>query len=423
MGSSHTSETLDQDCIDDAVSLEVDLEELDQFPEESTDTCVNPEIIFGQVKPTVNSSETVVSASGIAQSTECVFDCPSAEQTYNFEDSTHILPLSTDLDSPQVQLSPFEQVRNFVIPKRERQSISQPQFNPSHHRKVSCTKHHSVLCKTCKIYSATSPNLSLSNSYLAKDNLKGVQKSTTQYNSVPDEYGRPDSTKSRSDSSESRPEGSLRSPTARSRYPFGEKKLEALCKSCNNCFCFKGFSSHLGVTDTLLSQSASCPSPLQIDCEDILEDSPSVQPLITDLENLLFLDFGTDLAYPPDLPLPNPSEFNFPETEQEIEVDSLQPSVATLGRPSVIPNLLDLDFGNYSPKAITYNQPLPLLPNRYTSTAPQDLTPALFPTEEIQHKHIPKLLDLKLDPPKQFYGFRRFRRRKQGRRKRHYFPV
>ena len=98
--------------LEDLISFQADLKDLDEFPEELSEI-----------------------------SSACSNKSPEQEQEH-FDCSPSP---SSSVSSPPT--SPFSHIKNsYTIPKS---SISPERFNTFHHRRSLCTKHHSVLCTEC----------------------------------------------------------------------------------------------------------------------------------------------------------------------------------------------------------------------------------------------------------------------------------
>ena len=109
--------------LEDLISFQADLKDLDEFPEELSDI-----------------------------SSACSNKSPEQEQEH-FDCSPSP---SSSVGSPPT--SPFSHIKNsYTIPKS---SISPERFNTFHHRRSLCIKHHSVLCTECCVpgsYTAFAP--------------------------------------------------------------------------------------------------------------------------------------------------------------------------------------------------------------------------------------------------------------------------
>ena len=100
------------DFLDDSVQLEVDLTDLDYFPEE-----------IPSFKP-------------IHQAGEPKYSPISLSPTASVESS----------DTP---LSPFSKVKYFYNIPKFQTSLDFSQISELAHRNLACNRHHSVLCKLC----------------------------------------------------------------------------------------------------------------------------------------------------------------------------------------------------------------------------------------------------------------------------------
>ena len=105
--------------LEDLISFQADLQDLDEFPEELSDissACSNKS----------------------PEQEQDHFDCSSSP-------SSSVCSQTIDLKSPPT--SPFSHIKHsYTIPKA---SNSPERFNNFHHRSSLCTKHHSVLCTEC----------------------------------------------------------------------------------------------------------------------------------------------------------------------------------------------------------------------------------------------------------------------------------
>ena len=375
MGPSHANDQLDQDCIEDAVTLEVALDELDLFPEESTDTCVIPENSLLHDISQTSSSETVVIAGGKATP-----NCPD----------------SLDRGPVTPERSPFQCVTDYTIPKIDSKSIVKDLFNPINHRKISCTHHHSVLCQSCQFQTVTKSLTTLGRSDSSKSLPQCSTRSPIGYKSHSDSTGHSYGTKSRPQRVDGQVECTDQSSAEYKRWPHAVKNLEGLCQTCHNCFCFEDFKGKSNIKDSLLSSTARCPSPLSIDCEDILEEDPTIKPLLTDIETSIL---GSPV-HVTDFPLPDLTNFQC-ASANNTELAGIEPSIGGLDIPSVIPNLLDLEISDFNPQIF--------------------ITPALRDSTLLVHKGnpqlaIPSLLTLSVSPTASFLRRHELKRSRRQRR-------
>ena len=100
------------DFLDDSVQLEVDLTELDSFPEQFP------------------SNSPIYKAEGPHYSPISLSPTPSVESS----------------DTP---LSPFSQVKYFYNIPKFQTGLDFSQISELAHRNLACNRHHSVLCKLC----------------------------------------------------------------------------------------------------------------------------------------------------------------------------------------------------------------------------------------------------------------------------------